>query len=273
MSFKCGFASNTLLISRALTKNAPKNRSLGSKTCLLFSPHSNHNILQLPSPILNYSQSKRFLSNSIAASQSASIRTPTLTLYKSNTFPKISTFNSYSLLSKNFITNGTLPRHNFKTMITSRLYSNKTTQNAPPNPDPNPAKKQSKLSSIFSQYGRIAVFLYLGISSIDLPLSILLVYFSGENFTNYALDLITKYFPSLTSSIPQGDVQDHAASSLLSYFEPKTIVILVTGYAIHKLLLPIRVALTAAWCPRFSKLATKNGWNFLLSKKSTIKKN
>ncbi|OMJ11289.1 N-terminal acetyltransferase 2 [Smittium culicis] len=273
MSFQSIFTSNALLFSSALVKAAPKNRSLGSKISLLFPPHSMHNNVQSSFPALKSSQSKRFFSKSFAVSQTASFRTPIFPSYNTNSCSKISTFNSYSLLSKNFITNGTLPRHNFKAMITSRLYSNKTPQNAPPNPEPNPAKKQSKLSSIFSQYGRIAVFLYLAISSIDLPLSILLVYFSGENFTNYALDLITKYFPSLTSSIPQGDVQDQAASSLLSYFEPKTIVILVTGYAIHKLLLPIRVALTAAWCPSFSKLAAKNGWNLLLSKKSTLKKN
>ncbi|OLY82668.1 N-terminal acetyltransferase 2 [Smittium mucronatum] len=166
----------------------------------------------------------------------------------------------------------------FSKMNKSRAYSSpakpsqKSDQKISPSKDSNQKESPSKPPSIFSRYGRIAIFLYFVISTIDLPLSILLVYFSGDKFTDQAIDLISKYFPSLVSDLPHSGEPSSDKTSFFSFLDPKTTVILIVGYAIHKLLLPIRLSVTAALSPKLAKMAAKNGWTFLLSNPKTPRK-
>ncbi|PWA00521.1 hypothetical protein BB558_003418 [Smittium angustum] len=126
-------------------------------------------------------------------------------------------------------------------------------------------KKVSKIRALFNEYGRIAILGYMVIGTIDLALSIAFVYFSGEGFIGKAVEFLSNYFPSLSPKIPEEGAEIPSSGS--SFFSPEMTVVLVVGYAIHKLLLPLRLAIIAAISPAMSRKAYKMGWTWLYNKK------
>ncbi|KAI9241555.1 MAG: hypothetical protein BYD32DRAFT_359805, partial [Podila humilis] len=110
------------------------------------------------------------------------------------------------------------------------------------------------------QYGYTGVAVYLGISTLDLAATFVIVKAAGmdkiELAQDWVLDNVGGYFGYKTSLDSVDDAQVGAiynkASGLWSVF--------VIAYGIHKLLVPLRVVATSMITPPLVKWLVKRGW-------------
>ncbi|CCE65309.1 hypothetical protein TPHA_0K01760 [Tetrapisispora phaffii CBS 4417] len=149
----------------------------------------------------------------------------------------------------------------------TRFSSTKTTENA--------AKQEKGLKALMQKYGYSALFVYLSISVIDLPLSFLLVHSVGEVkiklYINRAKQLFghgnpnqEEYLKELEESIVkrEEDVRSgkHDEKSYWERVKQSTLLTeFIIAYGIHKLLIVVRVPLTAALTPMTVRVLNKHG--------------
>ncbi|OMH83804.1 hypothetical protein AX774_g2686 [Zancudomyces culisetae] len=149
--------------------------------------------------------------------------------------------------------------------------SGKRSYSSNPKDNAEPKKKQSKIRTLITEYGIIALLGYSIVGTIDLGLSIAFIYWNGDEFVSKLNDLLIKYVPILApSSSSESDMSKDSNGSFMSRLDPKLTVIIVSGYALHKLLMPLRLVIVAALCPPAARYAKRMGWNWLIRSKKKI---
>ncbi|KAL7751382.1 DUF1279 superfamily [Sorochytrium milnesiophthora] len=149
-----------------------------------------------------------------------------------------------------------------------------------------PVQKLGKLKQMYKQYGRPAVYTYLGISTIDLGLSFAAVY-SGvdvERFVDSAKSVLSRYglwqnvvdqddvkelqdMLTTSETDPDAYTQQQLATAADSNGVDKAkgqqslLTTFLIAYAFHKLLMPIRIPLTVAITPTMVRLF--RNWGFV----------
>ncbi|KAK9766305.1 DUF1279 superfamily [Basidiobolus ranarum] len=126
-------------------------------------------------------------------------------------------------------------------------------------------KKPSKMKELITKYGKTATVAYLGISTIDLALTFWLVSVGGESFVSSLEGWLLEYFgdwkfvkKEVEEDILSVEEKQSGAPSLTSTF--------LVAYSIHKLLLPIRVPITAAVTPALARKFQQLGWTIFVKK-------
>ncbi|RHZ64233.1 hypothetical protein Glove_326g129 [Diversispora epigaea] len=127
------------------------------------------------------------------------------------------------------------------------------------------------------KYGASAIVIYFIISTLDLGLTIILIQSGGADRVKRIEDWFTKTFGTKISFkrnkkkiIPENNNNDNnneiikenqKTNKVAERSSPSWASILVISYGIHKLLLPLRIGLTAASTPPIVKKLRKMGWN------------
>ncbi|ORX92125.1 hypothetical protein K493DRAFT_316797 [Basidiobolus meristosporus CBS 931.73] len=126
-------------------------------------------------------------------------------------------------------------------------------------------KKPSKLKELITKYGKTATVAYLGISAIDLALTFWLVSVGGEGFVSSLENWLLENFGNwkfvkkeVEDEILSTEEKQSGAPSLTSTF--------LVAYSIHKLLMPIRVPITAAVTPSLARKFQQLGWTIFVKK-------
>ncbi|KAI9297195.1 hypothetical protein K502DRAFT_279800, partial [Neoconidiobolus thromboides FSU 785] len=100
------------------------------------------------------------------------------------------------------------------------------------------------LKDLMKKYGLAAFIVYNGISLIDLSITFSLLHFGGEEQVFYLQSQLQNLL-NLIGIEKQFELSENNKPSFWSTF--------AVAYSIHKLLVPIRVPLTAALTPTFAK--------------------
>ncbi|KAJ2378437.1 DUF1279 super [Coemansia sp. RSA 2607] len=120
-------------------------------------------------------------------------------------------------------------------------------------------KKPSRFKVLMQQYGRVAIVAYLLVSAIDLSLCIWAVWLGGDSLVFTINSYLGQYIPRLQKAAQRMEEgQDGGAD--------KWATILIVGYAVHKCLTPLRLAITAAILPWSARTAQRLGLSWLIPK-------
>ncbi|KAJ2092041.1 DUF1279 super [Coemansia sp. RSA 986] len=126
-------------------------------------------------------------------------------------------------------------------------------------------KKPGRFKVLMQQYGRIAVVMYLLVSMVDLSICVWGVWLGGDSLVYTINSYLGQYIPRLQKAAQrmeegQGGGADRWAT------------IFIVGYAVHKCLTPLRLAITAAVLPWSARTAQKWGLTWLIPKSApTVK--
>ncbi|KAJ2809230.1 DUF1279 super [Coemansia furcata] len=121
------------------------------------------------------------------------------------------------------------------------------------------AKKPSRFRVLMQQYGRVAILMYLIVSGIDLTLCVWGVWLGGDSLVFTINSYLGQYIPRLQKAAQRmQEGQDGGAD--------KWATILIVGYAVHKCLTPLRLAVTAAILPWSARTAQRLGLTWLIPK-------
>ncbi|QPG73631.1 hypothetical protein FOA43_000943 [Brettanomyces nanus] len=139
-----------------------------------------------------------------------------------------------------------------------------------------PLTKQSsstRLKKLIQKYGYVGLGVYVGIAIIDLPLCYLLVHSSGEDQIR---DLQDKFLVWIGWKNNGGDRRSESApsQSVSKLPDDKSSTFwteLAVAYALHKLLIVVRLPLTAAVTPAVVKRLLKMGFKMGNINSSTVK--
>ncbi|PVV03567.1 hypothetical protein BB560_001935 [Smittium megazygosporum] len=144
-----------------------------------------------------------------------------------------------------------------------------------PIPDAAETKKPSKLKVLLSKYGRMSIVLYLIIGTLDLALAYLIVYFSGDSMIEKLSEFISNYIPGMSGRVGGSETvgetipgSNETGGTFGAVVGSKATLVFVVAYSIHKLLLPLRLILTAWACPPLVRVAQRRGWKWLLPKQT-----
>lgn len=114
-------------------------------------------------------------------------------------------------------------------------------------------QKRQNLSSLVQKYGRTALGLYLGISTIDLYGCYVLVKYGGASTVHSMESWISKHITG--DSFSFGGIKHKVDDG-----RPSFVATFAAAYAIHKLLVPIRLPLTVAITPATVRWLVRRGW-------------
>ncbi|KAJ2082942.1 DUF1279 super [Coemansia sp. RSA 988] len=128
-----------------------------------------------------------------------------------------------------------------------------------PNPEPEKGKKPSRFRVLMQQYGRIAVVMYLLVTAVDLALCVWAVWLGGDGLVYTINSYLGQYITRLQKAAQKME-EGHASGT------DKWATIILVGYAVHKCLTPLRLALTAALLPWSARTAQRLGWSWLIPK-------
>ncbi|KAJ2488657.1 DUF1279 super [Coemansia sp. RSA 2050] len=121
------------------------------------------------------------------------------------------------------------------------------------------AKKPSRFRVLMQQYGRVAILMYLVVSAVDLSLCVWGVWLGGDSLVFTINSYLGQYIPRLQKAAQRmQEGQDGGAD--------KWATILIVGYAVHKCLTPLRLAVTAAILPWSARTAQRLGLTWLIPK-------
>ncbi|KAJ1820713.1 DUF1279 super [Coemansia sp. RSA 2671] len=121
------------------------------------------------------------------------------------------------------------------------------------------AKKPSRFRVLMQQYGRVAILMYLVVSAVDLSLCVWGVWLGGDSLVFTINSYLGQYIPRLQKAAQRmQEGQDGGAD--------KWATILIVGYAVHKCLTPLRLAVTAAVLPWSARTAQRLGLTWLIPK-------
>ncbi|KAJ9072206.1 DUF1279 super [Entomophthora muscae] len=128
--------------------------------------------------------------------------------------------------------------------------------------------KKLTLKELIKKYGVSAFIVYNALSVVDLSATFSLLYFGGEDQVLYLESIFKSWAEYLHLSSPTEAViaQDPITLSR----KPSAWTTFAVAYSIHKLLIPIRVPLTAVITPPFSRKLIALGW--MKTKKITSSK-
>ncbi|KAJ1675233.1 hypothetical protein EV182_001673 [Spiromyces aspiralis] len=92
----------------------------------------------------------------------------------------------------------------------------------------------------------------------------------GEELVKYIDDTLGAYIPALKRA---ANKMSTATSEQQAAEVPDANwwTILIVGYILHKVLMPVRLGITAAVTPYLARRAQKMGWSWLVSKRSILK--
>ncbi|KAI8873371.1 hypothetical protein GQ42DRAFT_160574 [Ramicandelaber brevisporus] len=149
---------------------------------------------------------------------------------------------------------------------------------------PHPEQKMT-LKQLMQKYGKVALVVYLAISTVDLGLCITAVHFGGqdmvvgieswigENIGEWAVPKLATAKPHPSSqpgaadgSLPVADIAQMATSGQSAPSEQEDQVsaswatTIAIGYLFHKMLMPVRVPITAALTPSAAKYLARYRW-------------
>ncbi|ORX98972.1 hypothetical protein K493DRAFT_313393 [Basidiobolus meristosporus CBS 931.73] len=128
-----------------------------------------------------------------------------------------------------------------------------------------PAKKPSKMKELISKYGKTATVAYLGISAIDLSLTFWLVSTGGESFVKGLEDWLVENFGGW-EFVKKGVKGEISPANDTAVGRPSLTSTFLIAYSIHKLLLPIRIPITAAVTPALARKFQQLGWTIFIKK-------
>ncbi|KAJ2703600.1 DUF1279 super [Coemansia spiralis] len=125
--------------------------------------------------------------------------------------------------------------------------------------EPKDEKKQSRFRVLMQQYGRVAVVMYLLVSAVDLSLCVWGVWLGGDGLVLTINQYLGQYVPRLQRAAEQMEAGKGGGAD-------RWATILLVGYAVHKCLTPLRLAVTAAVLPWSARTAQRLGWTWLIPK-------
>ncbi|CAG8505770.1 4429_t:CDS:2 [Diversispora eburnea] len=130
---------------------------------------------------------------------------------------------------------------------------------------PKNSSMMNRFKLLIKKYGVSAVVVYSVISTLDLGLTIILIQ-SGGNIIIDNIKIVEKRKEPENNS--SGNIleiikekPENNNNKVTERSSPSWASILVISYGIHKLLLPLRIGLTAALTPPIVKKLRKMGWN------------
>ncbi|KAJ2557513.1 DUF1279 super [Coemansia sp. RSA 1933] len=120
-------------------------------------------------------------------------------------------------------------------------------------------KKPGRFKVLMQQYGRIAVVMYFLVSMVDLSICLWGVWLGGDSLVYTINSYLGQYIPRLQKAAQRMEEgQDGGADRWATIF--------IVGYAVHKCLTPLRLAITAAILPWSARTAQKWGMTWLIPK-------
>ncbi|KAI9502991.1 hypothetical protein BX070DRAFT_226005 [Coemansia spiralis] len=122
-----------------------------------------------------------------------------------------------------------------------------------------PEKKPGRFRVLMQQYGRIAVLMYLLVSAVDLSLCVWGVWLGGDGLVYTINSYLGQYIPRLQKAAQKMEEGQSGGAD-------KWATILIVGYAVHKCLTPLRLAVTAALLPWSARTAQSWGLTWLIPK-------
>ncbi|KAJ1741511.1 DUF1279 super [Coemansia sp. RSA 989] len=125
--------------------------------------------------------------------------------------------------------------------------------------EPEGGKKQSRFRVLMQQYGRVAIVMYLLVSAVDLTLCIWGVWLGGDGLVYTINSYLGQYITRLQKAAQKMEEGQGGGAD-------KWATILLVGYAVHKCLTPLRLAITAAILPWSARTAQRLGWTWLIPK-------
>ncbi|KAJ2400015.1 hypothetical protein GGI23_002305 [Coemansia sp. RSA 2559] len=126
-------------------------------------------------------------------------------------------------------------------------------------------KKPGRFKVLMQQYGRIAVLMYLLVSMVDLSICVWGVWLGGDSLVYTINSHLGQYIPRLQKAAQRMEEGQAGGAD-------RWATILVVGYAVHKCLTPLRLAITAAILPWSARTAQKWGLNWLIPKSAPLVK-
>ena len=123
------------------------------------------------------------------------------------------------------------------------------------------SSEKPSLKQLMSKYGRVAFIVYMGISTLDLGLCYVLVDRGGDDFVHRIESWISTYITHRQFHLESA--QEEQATDMQSETKkkkPSVMATLAVAYALHKMLLPVRLPIAAAFTPSAARWATRHGW-------------
>lgn len=156
---------------------------------------------------------------------------------------------------------------------------------------PQKAGFMDKIKQLVKQYGYTGVAVYLGISTLDLAATFVIVKAAGmdkiEKAQDWVIENVGHYFGykphphTHTASAPGGTTTTGAAAVDLDKVDDEQVgaiynkasglwSVFVIAYGIHKLLVPLRVVATSMITPPLVKWLVRKGWIKEVAKKGAV---
>ncbi|KAJ2847126.1 hypothetical protein GGI22_006066 [Coemansia erecta] len=126
-------------------------------------------------------------------------------------------------------------------------------------------QQYGRIAVLMQQYGRIAVLMYLLVSMVDLSICVWGVWLGGDSLVYTINSHLGQYIPRLQKAAQRMEEGQAGGAD-------RWATILVVGYAVHKCLTPLRLAITAAILPWSARTAQKWGLNWLIPKSAPLVK-
>ncbi|RKP12017.1 hypothetical protein BJ684DRAFT_17457 [Piptocephalis cylindrospora] len=128
-------------------------------------------------------------------------------------------------------------------------------------PPPPKAKAPTGFRALTLKYGKAAFVVYMAISTVDLSICYVAVAAGGGGFVRQLETFLKGYLGDWVSFGKRAEIKEGESSSGTEDSDALSpIGIFVVAYAIHKLLAPLRVAITAATTPAAVRWAVARGW-------------
>ncbi|KAF8932447.1 hypothetical protein BGZ47_011372 [Haplosporangium gracile] len=137
-----------------------------------------------------------------------------------------------------------------------------------------------KIKQLIKQYGYTGVAVYLGISTLDLAATFIIVKAAGMEKIEKAQDYVLEHYGSYFGYKPKSHSHPHEGSEAVDldkvddeqvgaiYNKASGLwSVFVIAYGIHKLLVPLRVVATSMITPPLVKWLVKKGWIKQVAKK------
>ncbi|KAF9124310.1 hypothetical protein BGW39_008304 [Mortierella sp. 14UC] len=146
---------------------------------------------------------------------------------------------------------------------------------------PQKAGFMDKIKQLIKQYGYTGVAVYLGISTLDLAATFIIVKAAGMEKIEKAQDYVLEHYGPYVGYKPKPHSHPHNAEEDLDKMDDEQVgaiynkasglwSVFVIAYGIHKLLVPLRVVATSMITPPLVKWLVKRGWLKEVAKKGAI---
>lgn len=139
-----------------------------------------------------------------------------------------------------------------------------------------------KIKQLVKQYGYTGVAVYLGISTLDLAATFIIVKAAGMEKIEKAQDYVIEHYGPLVGYKPKPHSHPEVEAVDLDKMDDEQVgaiynkasglwSVFVIAYGIHKLLVPLRVVATSMITPPLVKWLVRKGWIKEVAKKGAKK--